>query len=412
MKRKKLGGWTVIVLLALILVSNFVSQTENGTQDLQFDEQETQAVPQNQDDGSSSIKIGFYGSLSGSASLLGQMGQQGCRLAVSQINNAGGINGKEIRLIEYNDQTDPDMALRIVKKMIEEDNVNAIIGSHTSGNIVKTAELTEQKRILQIGLGTSYTWTNVGNRFLFRATGNSRNYDEALLKEIKNAGHRSIAVYYCSTDYARAGAENLIDRINADPTMQVVWARDNDITQTEFLADFLSMKASGADALVLYATSENAGLQLRQLRQDARYTGTVYAPEAFANIQARQEADNNYVSDLVFTCTSMIPDLPSNAGSDTERDFLESYIEMYGTIPTAETAYRGYDAMMILAETFRTAKSFESEDLREALLAIDHYVGIGGTFDFSDGSGDGLKGCRLIRMKDAENIEIEEYTAG
>lgn len=190
------------------------------------------------------ITVGFYASLTGSASLLGQMGQQGCRLAVEQINYAGGINGKEIRLIEYDDQTDPSKAVSIVKKLILEDYVDAIIGSHTSGNIIQTAPITEQAQVLQLGLGTSYVWTNMGYQYLFRASGNSQSYDNAIFSAIKEARHHRVAIYYCSTEYAEAGAKALISRIREDPSMELVWNRQNDITQTNFREDFLSLKAA------------------------------------------------------------------------------------------------------------------------------------------------------------------------
>lgn len=149
-------------------------------------------------------------------------------------------------------------------------------------------------------------------------------------------------------------------------------------------------------------------MQLRQLREDIGYHGAVYGPEAFSNSSSRLEAGNS-ITGLVYACTNAIPASPTQAFSKRERDFLESYIRMYGTMPTAETAYRGYDAMMILAETFRKAESMGSEDLRRALLSIKDYEGICGTFDFSDGSGDGLCGCQIITMLDPDTMERRQF---
>lgn len=360
------------------------------------------------DENSNYIKIGFYGSLTGSASTLGQMGQLGCRLAVAEINNAGGINGKYLRLIEYDDQTNPKTAATIVRKMIEEDTVDAIIGSHTDGNILNTASLTEQAHVLHLGLGTSYTWTNAGYKYLFRVTGNSANYDHTIYSAIKTAGHKRIAIYYCDTLYATAGAEELMKKITADPSMEIVWSMRNQITQTDFTSDFASLKSVNADALILYATSENAGIQLSQLREGNYYSKTVYASEAFANTSTRKDAGSNLYK-LTYVCTNHIPDSPADAYTAKEQAFLESFVKAYGTMPTAETAYRGYDAVMILCEVFRTAESMDSEDLRSALLHINNYEGIGGYFDYSDGSGDGLTTCRVITVIDPEHIRILNY---
>ena len=357
------------------------------------------------------IKIGLYASLTGSASLLGQMGQQGCRLAVEQINAAGGINGRQIRLIEYDDQTDPEQAVQIVRKLITEDRVDAIIGSHTSGNIIRTAPLTEQAHVLQVGLGTSYLWTNAGYRYLFRATGNSLNYDEALYSAIQSSGAQRIAVYYCNTEYAAAGAKAVISRVRNNGDMKLVWNRSNNITQTDFRYDLSDMLATEPDAVVLYATSENAGIQLRQLRENLGYQGPVYGPEAFANSSVRIEAGDS-MTDLVFACSNVLPDSPIQAASALERSFLESYIKTYGTMPTAETAYRGYDAVMLLAEAFTNSVSLESEDLRRSMLAITGHTGISGIYNFSGASGDGLHSCLLVTMPDPSTMERASYSPG
>ena len=397
MKRPRI---LVLSLCALLLFSALAPQASAS--------EDEPIQPRVADEDEPYIKVGFYASLTGSAFLLGQMGQQGCRLAVEQINNSGGINGKFIRLIEYDDQTDPDTACSIVRRMIEEDRVDAIVGSHTSGNLIHTAVLTEQAHVLQVGLGTSYLWTNVGYRYLFRSTGNSASYDEAIFSSIKEKGYERIAVYYCTTEYAQAGAQKLMQRIQDDPSMQLVWARSNDITQTDFEEDLLSFRETDADALILYATSENAGTQLQQLRQIAGYYGPVYAPEAFANQNAWQEAGES-IAGLVYTCSSIIPDSPSQARSPKEQQFLEAFIKMYGTMPVAETAYRGYDAMMLLAEVFRTTKSMDSEDLRQAMEQITDYEGLAGTFDFSDGSGDGLDTCYVVTVTDTGEKIIDTY---
>ena len=111
----------------------------------------------------------------------------------------------------------------------------------------------------------------------------------------------------------------------------------------------------------------------------------------------------------MYTCSSIIPDSPSQARSPKEQQFLEAFIKMYGTMPVAETAYRGYDAMMLLAEVFRTTKSMDSEDLRQAMEQITDYEGLAGTFDFSDGSGDGLDTCYVVTVTDTGEKIIDTY---
>ncbi|MDO4269518.1 MAG: ABC transporter substrate-binding protein [Eubacteriales bacterium] len=342
------------------------------------------------------IKIGVYASLTGYASQLGGMGQQGIRLAVEDVNSSGGIKGKEIRLIEYDDQTSGQAAVSAVQKMIEEDRVDAIIGSHTSGNIIQTSQLTEQAHILQIGLGTSYIWTDVGKKYLFRAVANSKYFDELLLSAMERQGGRRIGIFYSDTEYAESGAEHMVSLIAEQPEMELVWMKSHKIDQVDYTQVFTGLMYMNVDSLVLYTSSENAALQLRQLRQ-AGFQGEVYAPESFANSEVRRAA-GTAAEGLVYACGNSIPDAPLEAVTSEERSFLIKFIRRYGTMPVAETAYRGYDALMILAEAMNRADSLESDDVLAALLSIDNYKGIGGTFDFTDGTGDGLRTARLFRV--------------
>jgi branched-chain amino acid transport system substrate-binding protein len=273
---------------------------------------------------------------------------------------------------------------------------------------VRTAPITEQAQVLQIALGTASTWSDASYHYLFRATGSSDIYDEAIFEKLRAKDLKRIAIYYDSSEYAQAGAKKLSEYVLHDPDMLVVWSHSYDSLQTDFEADFEEMILTSPDAVILYTASENAGRQLKQLRESVSFRGTVYAPEVFAASTTRQEAGES-LTGLIFACTSMIPESPSFAFSDKEQAFLESFIKMYGTMPVADTAYRGYDAMMILAEAFRNTKSMESEDLRQAMLDLVEYEGISGIFDFSDGLGDGLHSCRIVTVRDPDHIETEEY---
>ena len=342
------------------------------------------------------IKIGVYASLTGYASQLGRMGQQGIRLAVEDINSSGGIHGKEIRLIEYDDQTDSETAIAAVKRMIEEDRVDAIIGSHTSGNIIETSRLTEQAGVVQIGLGTSFIWTGIGAQYLFRSVSSSQYYDELLMDAMLREQGKRIGIFYSDTEYAENGAKHMAELIAEHPEMQLVWMKEHKVDEVDYAPVFTGLTYMNVDSLVLYTSSENAALQLRQLRQSG-FQGSVYAPESFANSEVRKAA-GTAAEDLVYACGNSLPDSPLAAVTPEERSFLEKFIQRYGTMPVAETAYRGYDALMILAEAMRRADSFKGEDMRRAMLSIEKYKGIGGIFDFSDGTGDGLKTARLFRV--------------
>ena len=123
-----------------------------------------------------------------------------------------------------------------------------------------------------------------------------------------------------------------------------------------------------------------------------------------------REVASDAANGVLFACGYVIPDAIEDAATEEEKAFLEAFVEEYGEMPVSDTAYRGYDSMMLLAKVFETAESMEGPDLREALLNVD-YTGIGGKFDYSDGRGDGLEGCNLYAIVDGKNVPFETFLA-
>ena len=162
------------------------------------------------------------------------------------------------------------------------------------------------------------------------------------------------------------------------------------------------------DGILLYGATEDYGIECKQLRQ-LGYEGYIYGSETFAATDVREVA-SDAANGVLFACGYVIPDAIEDAATEEEKAFLEAFVEEYGEMPVSDTAYRGYDSMMLLAKVFETAESMEGPDLREALLNVD-YTGIGGKFDYSDGSGDGLEGCNLYAIVDGKNVPFETFLA-
>ena len=101
------------------------------------------------------ISIGFYGPLTGPMSLSGIASKQGADLAIKQINAQGGVIGRKLVLVPYDDKSSPEEAVKGVTRMISSDKVQCIVGSLHSGNILASAPVVEKAKVPEIGIGTS-----------------------------------------------------------------------------------------------------------------------------------------------------------------------------------------------------------------------------------------------------------------
>ena len=99
-----------------------------------------------QDSGAETIKIGWYGPLSGSAASVGTTGNMATKLAIKQINENGGILGKQIELMEYDDQGNTETSVKNVTRLIQQDQVVGIIGSHLSAAVSLLRMLARRQR--------------------------------------------------------------------------------------------------------------------------------------------------------------------------------------------------------------------------------------------------------------------------
>src|SRR4051794_8193366 len=96
------------------------------------------------------IKVGVYGDLTGQTSSFGQSTKNGIELAVDEINNAGGVNGKKIQLVVEDDQGRPEQAKTVVSKLINQDKVQAVLGEVASTNSLAAAPVAQEAKIPMI----------------------------------------------------------------------------------------------------------------------------------------------------------------------------------------------------------------------------------------------------------------------
>ena len=389
------------LLLSLMLAVSLVGCGSSSSDSTTTDADSGTAT----DSGSDVIKIGLYTPLTGTSALVGTQEQMGVDLAVKQLNEAGGVNGKQFSVIAYDDQFNAETAVKVVTRLTQTDNVDAIIGSMSSANILATADIVEDAQVLEIGCGTSPTWTNAGYEYVFRGTQNAASFNTGIVELMTTMGVTRLGTMVSSTEYATTGWAEVKQQLEGTD-IEVAIETDYMAGDTDFTGQITRLLNADLDGILLYGATEDYGIECKQLRQMG-YDGYIYGSETFAATDVREVA-GDAANGVLFACGYVIPDAIEDAATEEEKAFLEAFVEEYGEMPVSDTAYRGYDSMMLLAKVFETAESMEGPDLREALLNVD-YTGIGGKFDYSDGSGDGLEGCNLYAIVDGKNVPFDTF---
>lgn len=352
------------------------------------------------------IKIGWYGPLSGSAASVGTTGNMAAKLAVKQVNEADGVLGKQIELIEYDDQGTTETSVKNVTRLIEQDKVVGIVGSHLSAAVLATSDINEEAKIVQFGTGTSDIWTNIGLKYTFRPTVCSALFNQACYDSMVTMGATKIATLSAETEYAQLATETVVGLIEESGQMEVVDQEGYTSGDTDFSGQITKMLAAGPDGVLLNGGGEDLGKIVKALRMQG-FEGYIYGIESLADQQTLELA-GEYADGVIFSCCYFVPQSIENALSDAEKDFLTAYQAEYGELPVSEVAYRAYDGMNILLQAIEIAGSTDGDAIREAVLN-NKFSGIAGEFDFSDGSGDGITKGVTYAIDHGEIVTLETY---
>jgi branched-chain amino acid transport system substrate-binding protein len=355
------------------------------------------------------IKIGLYGTITGSNALAGEMLQKGGDLAVSQINAAGGVKGRPVKLVVYDDKSNPEGAVKAVTRLVDVDKVIAIAASNSSPNILATTQITEAAKALQVGAGTSPAYTGAGFQYLFRGTTNGNLPNAACVAAMKDMGIKTIGILRVASEYGTSGVKSFVTLMEGSIT--VVAEEVYQTTDTDYTGQIVKILNAKPDGTLIFGMTNESALAIRQFRRNG-YEGYIFGPESLGvpdiiNV-AGEAADNT-----IFGSGAVVPASPEFANTDVEKKMLEAFVAAYGAMPVSDVVYRGYDSVMLIAKALNDAEDItKPETIRDAFLKIKDYELIGGTYDFTDGSGDGLRTARTYVIQGGKNILYDNWKAG
>lgn len=317
------------------------------------------------------IPVGQFGSMTGSEATFGQSTDEGVRLAIDEVNNAGGIKGKKIKLITMDDQGKAEEAASVVTRLIEQEKVVALLGEVASSRSLAAAPIAQAKKIPMITpSSTNPKVTEVGDQ-IFRvcfidpfqgtvmakfATENLKAKKVAILRDMKSDYSVGLADYFIQK-FKELGGE-----VVADASYQ-----SGDV---DFKAQLIQLKSKNPDALYIPGYYTEVGLIARQARElgmkAALMGGDGWDSEKLSEI-GQESINGGYFSNHY-----------SNESKDPVAvDFIAKFKAKYNKTPDGLSA-QGYDAAKVLILAMQTAPEVTTKAIRDELAKIRDYPGVTG----------------------------------
>ncbi|HKR61126.1 MAG TPA: ABC transporter substrate-binding protein [Pyrinomonadaceae bacterium] len=349
------------------------------------------------DDGT--IKIGYFGDLSGPTFNFGQSAKNGVLLAAAQINQSGGINGRKLDIVIEDDQGSPERAATIANRLIHQYHVVAIIAGGASGSSLAAGPNAQAAKVPMISPSSTNPAVTLIGDYIFRACFIDAFQGEVMARFAFNTlKARKAAIML---DYNSPYSRGLTDFFELSFTKlggQIVSKQSYTQGDADFKGQLSSLKATEPDVIYLpgyYGDIAIIAKQARQLNLTQPLLGGDGwdAPELWP--LAGDAVNNSYISNHYSV------DDPSPA---TKR-FAEDYRLQSGNLPPDAHSALAYDAMRFLAEAIQRAGT-EGPKLRDALAATKNFAGITGVISM-DENRNAVKPAVVLELEDGRYIYLE-----
>jgi branched-chain amino acid transport system substrate-binding protein len=318
------------------------------------------------------IKIGASLSLTGTYAKLGKNQHEGYQLCQKDLNAKGGLLGRKIEFVVYDDQSMPATAVRLYEKLITEDKVDGVMGPYSSPVTEAVANVTEKyKKVMVSPLAatTSIFKKTPRRQYIFMVISPAEAYLEGLIDMAVKRGLKTVAVVNEDTLFSKAAASGAAD-LAKKKGLQVVYQEAYPKGNTDFSALLTKVKAANPDVIAAATYFDDAVALTRQMRElsvnPKMYGVTVGGdlPEFYDTLKQNAE--------FIYGATQWEPTLPYPAN----QEFFESYKKEFGHEPSYHSA-AGYAGCLIYAEAAKRAGSLEADKVREQLLKLETKTAFG-----------------------------------
>ena len=355
---------------------------------------------------SDEIKVGANFEMTGNVANYGSATLDGLKLAIKEVNDAGGINGKKITLVTADNKSDPTEAANAATKLISDDKVKVLVGPAVSAAVLAESQIAEENKIPVIAPdATSPTITVDDNGavkpYIFRSCFIDPLQGEVMASFASKTLNAKTAVIYTdsSSDYSKSLGQVFKEKFEAAGG-QVVMEESFVAKDQDFKATLTKIKTANADVIFIPAYYEEVGKIVKQARE-LGITAPLLGTDGWDDTKTVDIAGADALNNTFF----------SSHYSEQDKDvqgFIEAFTKEYGHAPNVFAAL-GYDAGKMLADAIKRAGSDDPEKIRQALEETkDLQVGTGKIT--MDKNHNPIKSAVIIEMQNGNKVMKEKIT--
>lgn len=338
------------------------------------------------------VKLGFIGPMTGDAAIYGSSAEEGAKLAVSEINAAGGIDGKNIELVAYDSKADQTEAINAYNRLRDQDGVVAVIGGTLSGETLAMKDIMVSDNMPVLSPTATAVEVTQDAPNIFRACFLDDYQGQAAGNfASETLGAKTAALLIGAGNPYSEGVSEAFKTSFTAKGGTIVGSESYGKTDKDFSAQLTKIKEMNPDVVFVPDYVQTVGPILQKAKEmgiTAKFVGADGwdgVQEEYADAAQGNYFTNHYAAD---------------SPSEIVQNFITAYKAEYNSVPNSFAAL-GYDAVYAMADAIKAAGSTDAEAIIKALNNTD-YAGVTGNLKFDAQGNPKDKEVTIIKIDGGE----------
>jgi branched-chain amino acid transport system substrate-binding protein len=346
------------------------------------------------------IKIGAVLSVTGPASFLGDPEEKTLKMYVEELNAKGGIGGRKIQLITYDDGGDANKARTFATRLVEEDKVVAMVGGSTTGTTMAMVPVFEDAQIPFISLAGAVVIIEPVKRYVFKTPHTDRMACEKIFEDMKKRNLTKVGMISGTDGFGKSMRDECV-RVNARFGIEIIAEETYGPRDTDMTPQLTNIRGKNPQAVVNPGFGQGPAIVTRNYRQ-LGITAPLYQSHGVASKQfielAGEAANGVRLPAAALLVADKLPD------SDPQKKIAMDYAKKFTDTakqPVSTFGGHAYDGLMILAGAIQRAGGTDPKKIRDEIEKTKGFIGTAGIFNMTptDHMGLDLAAFKMLEIK-------------
>ena len=350
------------------------------------------------------IKIGSILSVTGPAAFLGDPELKTLQMYVEDINKKGGVLGRQLQLVHYDDGSDANKANGFAKRLIEDDNVDILVGGTTTGSTMSMAPLVEKAGIPFISLAGAVVIVEPVKKFIFKTPHTDRMAAEKVFEDMKKRNISKVALFAETSGFGQSGKKET-EAVASKFGITLVANETYGPKDTDMSPQLTKIKnTAGVQAVFIFGLGQGPAIATKNYKQLGitlpLYHAHGVASEEFIKLAGPAAEGVRLPAAALLVADKLAANDPQKA---VAVGYTKAFTEKWKT-DVSTFGGHAYDGLMMAVDAIKRAGGTDKAKVRDAIEATKGYVGTGGVVNMSatDHMGLDLSSFRMLEVKNGD----------